>query len=67
MMRLTVNGDTLEHAGTPSIKALLDARGIPAEHVALAINGEVAPRSTWPERTLVENDRIEILSLAGGG
>jgi sulfur carrier protein len=35
--------------------------------VAVAVNGEVVPRSTWPETRLYDGDRVEVLTAAQGG
>lgn len=39
-----------------------EARGI-----AVAINGEVVPRSRWTQRALQDGDRIEVLTATQGG
>jgi sulfur carrier protein len=35
--------------------------------VAIAINDEVAPRSTWPTRVLAEGERILVIQATQGG
>ena len=35
--------------------------------VAIAINDEVAPRSTWPRRTLVASDHVLVIQATQGG
>jgi len=40
----------------------LDRRGL-----AVAVNGEVVPRSTWAERPVGDGDQVEILTVAQGG
>jgi sulfur carrier protein len=35
--------------------------------LAVAINGEVVPRSEWPSRGLDDGDRVEILGAVQGG
>lgn len=40
----------------------LDRRG-----VAVAVDGKVVPRSTWPHATLVEGARVEVLGAIQGG
>lgn len=39
-----------------------DTRGI-----AVAVNGEVVPRSTWSETAVRAGDRVEVLTAAQGG
>ncbi|CAM2810912.1 sulfur carrier protein ThiS [Rariglobus hedericola] len=35
--------------------------------VAIAINDEVVPRSTWPTRALAEGERILVIQATQGG
>jgi len=35
--------------------------------VAVAINDEVVPRSTWPTRTLVGSDHVLVIQATQGG
>lgn len=35
--------------------------------VAIAINDEVAPRSTWPTRALADGERILVIQATQGG
>jgi sulfur carrier protein len=35
--------------------------------VAVAVNGEVVPRTDWPATVLRGGDRVEVLSAAQGG
>jgi len=60
-MRVTVNGKPRTLDGSPTVADLL-TRG-----VAVAVNGEVVPRSTWERATLADGDRIEILTAVQGG
>jgi len=64
---ITVNGERtpLEAA---TITGLLRARGIGDERgVAVAVNGAVVPRPSWPERRLAPGDEVEIINIVGGG
>jgi sulfur carrier protein len=40
---------------------------VPARGIAVALNGEVVPRTRWKEVTLNDSDRVEILRAVGGG
>lgn len=66
-MNVTVNGTgrVIEEAGTVAglVAAVTEAR----RGVAVAVNGEVVPRSTWPDARLAEGDAVEILTAAQGG
>lgn len=66
-MTITVNGEPARPS--PTIAALLQERfDHPAPlGVAVAVNGEVAPRSTWPGRLLQQGDAVEIVTAKAGG
>ncbi|WP_412541525.1 sulfur carrier protein ThiS [Longispora sp. K20-0274] len=60
-MRIVVNGVETEFEGT--VSALTgDRRG-----VAVAVNGTVVPRSTWPATALADGDVVELLTAVQGG
>ena len=66
-MRLTVNGEMRDLPAGFSV-AMLVARLTPAVRgVAVAVNGEVVPRSTWEAADLTDGDRVEVLTAAQGG
>lgn len=66
-VRLTVNGD--EHVVTPgtTVAGLVAGLGLDPRGVAVAIDGEVVTRRTWPDRPLRGGEHIEVLSIAQGG
>jgi sulfur carrier protein len=35
--------------------------------LAVAVNEEIVPRSSWPSTRLHERDRVEVLTAAAGG
>lgn len=44
------------------------AEGAPsAKGIAVAVNGEVIPRSRWYDVRLAADDRVEVLRAVGGG
>ncbi len=66
-MRLTVNGTAREVTGDPSVAALVAQVTEARRGVAVAVNGEVVPRSTWATAGLRDGDRVEVLTAAQGG
>lgn len=67
-MNLTVNG-TERHFDPPpaTAAALLESLAIVRERVAVMVNGDVIPRARLAETPLREGDRIEIITMVGGG
>ena len=66
-MKLTVNGDDHEVDGPLSVDDLLGRLDLDRRGLAVALNGEVVPRSTWTDRTVADGDEVEILTIAQGG
>ncbi|HEY2205600.1 MAG TPA: sulfur carrier protein ThiS [Pseudonocardia sp.] len=66
-MRIWVNGQERELAGPASVADALTALGLPGAGVAVAVDGEVVPRTGWPARTLAEGNRLEVLTAVQGG
>ena len=64
---IEVNGDPSSHAPGTTVDALVDALVESRNGVAVAVNGEVVPRSSWTDTTLADGDRVEILTAAQGG
>jgi sulfur carrier protein len=66
-MKIVVNGkDTTVNSGA-TVEALLRDRGLEGRPCAVEINQEVVPKREHPERTLAEGDRVELVTLVGGG
>ena len=69
-MKITLNGKerTLDQAATVAdlLSDLGEVRG-QGRGVAVAVNGEVVPRSRWEQAALAADDRVEILRAVGGG
>lgn len=66
-MILTVNGNPRELADGASVAELLAALNLAEKLVAVEVNLEVVPRARYGEHRLAEGDRVEIVTLVGGG
>lgn len=65
---VTINGELQELEGNLNVLELLQRMGLYEQRgVAVAINHEIVPKSTWPERAIEDSDAIEILHAAQGG
>lgn len=70
ILKITVNGQArnLEGIGSPgSLKLVLEMLGLRPDRIAVELNGEIAPRNLWDERTVMDGDRLEIVHFVGGG
>ncbi|NOT31301.1 MAG: sulfur carrier protein ThiS [Planctomycetes bacterium] len=66
-MQITVNGAPRRVDARASVKDLLLALSLAAEHVAVERNGRLVPRREHERTALREGDRIEVVTLVGGG
>lgn len=66
-MIVTVNGDRADVKEGATVTELVTTLVSNRRGVAVAVNGEVVPRSAWERRRLGEGDRIEVLTAVGGG
>jgi thiamine biosynthesis protein ThiS len=62
-----LNGQPRQLAPGTSVAALLAELGLPLSQVAVEINRELAPRADHSTRELADGDRLEIVTLVGGG
>jgi sulfur carrier protein len=68
-MTIELNGERVELPEDASVAVAVDCAGggERRDGVAVAVNGEVVPRSQWDETTLVEGQRVEVLGAIQGG
>ena len=67
MIEISLNGERTNAEAT-SLQVLLIARDYKLESAfACAINNTFVPRPQWPERLLVNGDRIDIVTPITGG
>lgn len=66
-MLIVVNGAPREVPAGQTIAELLDQLQVERKHVAVEVNLELVPRGQHDRRTLAEGDRLEVVTLVGGG
>jgi sulfur carrier protein len=64
---VTVNGETMEVSDQLTIADLLRQAGVPANYLAVEVNDEVVPRALHSSQRIAAGDRIEVVTLVGGG
>ncbi len=67
MLSCTVNGEARSLPEPLTVAQLLERLGYDRRRVAVEINGEVVPAARHAEQPLTAEDRIEIVTLVGGG
>ena len=66
-MNIQVNGEGREIAAGSTVANLLGELGVTQPHVAVEVNLEVVPRAEHREAVLRDGDRVEVVTLVGGG
>jgi sulfur carrier protein len=64
---VTVNGEPFDVEDEATIERLLALRGVPDRGTAVAVDGDVVPRSRWPGQVLDAGQQVEILTAMQGG
>jgi thiazole synthase len=68
-MRVELNGEIVDLPNGAGVAAAIEASGAAAEQrgVAVAVDGEVVPRSEWERTALREGQKVEVLAAIQGG
>jgi len=64
---IALNGEQIALGPGATVKTVVEQLASGAAGIAVALNGEVVPRSAWASTELGANDRVEVLSAAQGG
>jgi len=67
MITLVVNGKEKKVGGPVALPSYLESLDVDLRHIAVAHNGVVLRRDEFPNVTLSDGDRIEIVRAVGGG
>ncbi|MBT8132633.1 MAG: sulfur carrier protein ThiS [Gammaproteobacteria bacterium] len=66
-MEITLNGVQESLPDGATARQLLETLALARQKVALEINGEIVPKSTFGQRLIKAGDRVEIIRAVGGG
>ncbi|MBD2569577.1 sulfur carrier protein ThiS [Anabaena lutea] len=64
---LQVNGETQSCVSETSLPELLQQLGFNPRLVAVEYNGEILHRQFWSETKIENGDRLEVVTIVGGG
>ena len=66
-MNITLNGESYELADDATAQQLIEQLDLVGKRLAMEINQEIVPRSTFKEHLLQPDDNVEIVHAIGGG
>ena len=67
MLDLMINGEPKQVPEHTNITQLIEIMGLTGKRLAIEINREIVPRSTFDSRELQSDDQVEIVQAIGGG
>ena len=66
-MRLVINGKEQSFPNPLTLTQLIEQLGMKSDRVAVELNREIVSRTEWPQTSLQDGDRLEIVHFVGGG
>jgi sulfur carrier protein len=66
-MQVLVNGELRELSDDLTVAELVEELGFAGRRIAVEVNLEIVPRSSYQEHRLKEADRVEVVQAIGGG
>ncbi len=66
-LKLQVNGEPCACSPQTNLPQLLEQLGLNPRLVAVEYNGEILHRQFWSETQMQDGDRLEIVTIVGGG
>jgi sulfur carrier protein len=67
VLTIQVNGDRRHCPDSTQLPQLLEQLGMNPRLVAVEYNGEILHRQFWESTEIQEGDRLEIVTIVGGG
>jgi sulfur carrier protein len=66
-MQIYLNGDEKQIPDGTDMAGLIELLALTDRRIAVEVNQELVPRSTFSGHALETNDRVEIIHAVGGG
>jgi sulfur carrier protein len=66
-MRIEINGRARELDGPRTVGEIVDGEVADRRGVAVAVDGEVLPRTAWDDSLVTDGTRLEIVGAVQGG
>lgn len=67
MINITVNGQEVTLDESMTVEHMLDRVDVPPNYLAVEVNAEVVPREEYTTHAIQDGDRVELVTLVGGG
>ncbi len=67
LMEVELNGEPRQLPPGTTAAGLVELLELAGKRLAMEVNGEIVPRSTFSRHTLRDGDQVEIVKAVGGG
>jgi sulfur carrier protein len=67
MIEIELNGAPHRVEENQNLSDLIASLALPNQAMAVAVNRQVIPRQSWPQRLLHAADKVDIVRAIGGG
>ncbi len=67
MLAIQLNGELRQIQAQQTVADLVTELELANQTIAIAINRQIVPRSSWAERHLCADDKVEVVRAIGGG
>lgn len=64
---VSINGEDQSVPACLTMVTLFETLGLEPRLVAVEYNGEILPRQEWPTTEIRSGDRLEVVTMVGGG
>lgn len=66
-MTISLNGEQSDARGAQTVAELVERYQFAPQSILIEHNGTALHRREWPNKTLAEGDRIELIRVVAGG
>ena len=66
-MEIILNGQPDRRPGSETVAELIESLGLEGSPCAVEVNRQIIPKSQHEQRQLEDGDRVEVVTLVGGG
>ena len=66
-MNILINGNIQQFDNNLTAAQLVEQLGLQGRRIAMEVNQEIVPRSSYETYQFKENDKVEIIHAVGGG
>ena len=67
MICVSINGENVVYDGIITLKSLIEMEGYFEGRIAIEKNGSIVPKARYENELVSDGDRLEIVTLVGGG